>query len=167
MRWHTFHGNAVQIKKTLCNDIVKNWHSLKALVDKSNFNVTVPLMYFEKELHVTKKKPSNLKQSRKMLIWNFWQHSLINCCRKQFTTEICYIITEKQSNHLQMHWMLYIWILTLSRIYLFLLNTNLNCNSGPRSKSPFIQVLSKSMAQRVIIPIFHTPNYITKFLKES
>ena len=81
MRWHTFHGNAVQIKKTLCNDIVKNWHSLKALVDKSNFNVTVPLMYFEKELHVTKKKPSNLKQSRKMLIWNFWQHSLINCCR--------------------------------------------------------------------------------------
>ena len=42
-------------KKTLCNDIAKNWHSFKALAHKSNSNVTVSLMYFEKQLHVTKK----------------------------------------------------------------------------------------------------------------
>ena len=43
-------------KTTLCNDIVKNWHSLKSFADKSNSNVTVPLEYFEKQLHVTKKR---------------------------------------------------------------------------------------------------------------
>ena len=55
-------------KKTVCNNIVKNWHSLKALADKSNSNVTVPLMYFEKQLHVTKKgkETERLKAITKM-----------------------------------------------------------------------------------------------------
>ena len=54
-------------KKTLCNDIVKNGHNLKALADKSNSNVTIPLMYCEKQLHVTKKgkKTERLKAIKK------------------------------------------------------------------------------------------------------
>ena len=60
-------------KKTLCDDIVKRWQSLKVLAEKSNSNVTVPLMYFEKQLHVTKngKETKRLKAIKKSVNLEF------------------------------------------------------------------------------------------------
>ena len=42
-------------RETLCENIKTKWKDLKDLEEKSNPNATVPLMYFEKQLYITKK----------------------------------------------------------------------------------------------------------------